>query len=97
MWEFGVERRRPKMDPAWIAVIGTLGGVAVTAISAVTVASLTTRSQRLTLDRQRDHELAEHRRAERRETFIEYLAAYSELREKVELPPDHRTPWVWGQ
>jgi hypothetical protein len=80
------------MDPAWIAVIGTLGGVAVTAISAVTVASLTTRSQRVTLDRQRDHDVAEHRRAERRETFIEYLAAYSELREKVLATQDQSRP-----
>ena len=71
------------MDPAWIAVIGTLGGVIVTATSAVAVAGLTTRNQRHTLDRQRDHELAERRRAERRETFIDYLAAYSELREKI--------------
>ena len=84
------------MDPAWIAVIGTLGGVVVTATSAVAVASLTTRSQRLTLDRQRDHDLAEHRRAERRETFIDYLAAYSELREKIlalhEQPPPRTAP-----
>jgi hypothetical protein len=71
------------MNSAWIAVIGTLGGVVVTALSAVLVAWLTTRSQHLTLDRQRDHDIAEHRRAERREIFIEYLAAYSELREKV--------------
>lgn len=81
------------MDPAWIAVIGTLGGVIVTATSAIAVASLTTRSQRLTLDRQRDHDLAEHRRTERRETFIDYLAAYSELRQKIltlhEQPPPH--------
>jgi hypothetical protein len=71
------------MNPAWIAVIGTLGGVVVTALSAVMVAWLITRSQRFTLDRQRDHDIAEHRRAERREIFIEYLAAYSELREKI--------------
>jgi hypothetical protein len=47
------------------------------------VSLLTTRSQRLTLDRQRDHDIVEHRRVERREIFIEYLAAYSELREKA--------------
>src|SRR4051812_12546993 len=86
-------RWRQDMDPAWIAVIGTLGGVIVTATSAVAVASLTTRSQRLTLDRQRDHDLSEHRRAERRETFIDYPAAYSELRQKIlalnEQPPPH--------
>lgn len=84
------------MDPSWIAVIGTLGGVIVTATSAVAVAGLTTRNQRVTLDRQRDHELAEHRRAERRETFIDYLAAYSELREKIlalhEQPPPRTAP-----
>ena len=44
---------------------------------------LTLRGQRQNTDRQRAHEVAEHRRTERRETFVEYLAAYSELREKV--------------
>jgi hypothetical protein len=70
------------MDPALIAVIGTLGGVVVTSASDITVAWFTARIQRDDIDRQRAHDIAEHRRAERRETFVEYLAAYSELREK---------------
>jgi hypothetical protein len=71
------------MDPAWIAVLGTLGGVIVTSITGVSVGVLTTRGQQLSVERQRSHETAEHRRAERRDTFVEFLAAYSELREKV--------------
>jgi hypothetical protein len=71
------------MNPAWIAVIGTLGGVVVTSASGIIVGWLTLRGQRHNTERQRTHEIDEHRRAERRETFVEYLAAYSELREKV--------------
>jgi hypothetical protein len=71
------------MDPAWIAVLGTLGGVVVTSITGVSVGVLTTRGQQRSVERQRSHETAEHRRAERRDTFVEFLAAYSELREKV--------------
>ena len=66
---------RPTMDPALIAVIGTLGGVVVTSASGITVAWFTARIQRDNIDRQRAHDIAEHRRAERRETFVEYLAA----------------------
>jgi len=71
------------MDAAWIAVLGTLGGVVVTSATGIVVNWLTVLGQRRNTDMQRSHEVAEHRRGERRETFIEYLAAYSELREKV--------------
>jgi citrate synthase len=71
------------VDPAWIAVVGTLGGVIVTSITGVSVGVLTSRSQQRSVTRRRSHEVAEHRRAERRDTFVEFLAAYSELREKV--------------
>jgi hypothetical protein len=64
-------------------VVGTLGGVVVTSASGIVVGWLTLRGQRHNTERQRTHQIAEHRRAERRETFVEYLAAYSELREKV--------------
>lgn len=80
------------MDSAWIAVIGTLGGVVVTSISGIMIGWLTIRGQRENTDRQRAHEIAEHRRAERRETFVEYLAAYSELREKVLAMADNASP-----
>ena len=63
------------MDPALIAVIGTLGGVVVTSASGITVAWFTARIQRDNIDHQRAHDIAEHRRAERRETSVEYLAA----------------------
>lgn len=73
-------------------MIGTLGGVVVTSASGITVAWFTARSQRHNTDRQRAHDIAEHRRAERRETFVEYLAAYSELREKVLVMHEHPRP-----
>jgi hypothetical protein len=60
------------MDSAWIAVIGTLSGVVVTSASGIVAGWLTMRGQRHNPDRQRTHEIAEHRRAERRETFVEY-------------------------
>jgi hypothetical protein len=71
------------MDAAWIAVIGTLGGVVVTSASGIVVGWLTVRGQRRNTEIQRMHEVPEHRRGERREIFVEYLAAQSELREKV--------------
>jgi hypothetical protein len=80
------------MDPSWIAVIGTLGGVVVTSVSGITAGWLTIRGQRQNTDRQRAHEVAEHRRTERRETFVEYLAAYSELREKVLAMGENASP-----
>jgi hypothetical protein len=60
------------MNPAWIAVLGTLGGVVVTSITGVSVRS--------------DHPRARDRRAptsRAADTFVEFLAAYRELREKV--------------
>lgn len=71
------------MDSAWVAVIGTLGGVIVTSVTAVTVGWLTLRGQRQSAALQWTRDLSERRRDERRETFVEFFAAYSELREKI--------------
>ena len=67
-------------------------GVVVTSITGILVGWLTLRGQRQNTDRQRAHEVAEHRRTERRETFVEYLAAYSELREKVLASAENASP-----
>jgi len=80
------------MDSAWIAVIGTLGGVVVTSASAIVVGWLTVRGQRHSASLQRVHDVSEHRRQELRETFLEYFAAYSELREKVLAASERAEP-----
>lgn len=71
------------MDGAWIAVIGTLGGVAVSASSALLGSLLTARHQRATADRQITVTTGERLRTEKRTTFVDYLVAYSDLRERI--------------
>jgi hypothetical protein len=78
------------MEAAWIAVIGTLGGVALTALTSLLTARLTVNSQRAAADSQRLHEARNKLRDERRAAFITYLAAYQALShraiEKMEAP-----------
>lgn len=71
------------MDPAWIAVIGTVSGVAVTAASSLLTSMLTARHQRAIAERQLTEADSERTRAEVRESFIEYLGAYSALRDQI--------------
>ena len=77
------------MDSAWIAVIGTLGGVAITAISSILASALAARHQRVAAERQTAIAMAERSRKELREAFVEYLAAYSDLRDKIVLLEKH--------
>lgn len=71
------------MDPAWIAVIGTVSGVVVTAASSLLTSMLTGRHQRTIAERQLAEADSERTRAEVRESFIEYLGAYSALRDQI--------------
>jgi hypothetical protein len=71
------------VDPAWIAVIGTVSGVAVTATSSLLTSMLTGRHQRTITERQLAEADSERTRAEVRESFIEYLGAYSALRDQI--------------
>ena len=64
------------MDAAWIAVIGTLGGVVVTSASGILLGWLTVRGLRRNTEIQRMHDVSEHRRGERREIFV---GKYSEF------------------
>jgi hypothetical protein len=67
------------LDTAWIAVIGTLSGVAVTGITGLIGARLTINSQREQARAQRDHEARNKIRDERRAAFVAYLSAYQAL------------------
>jgi hypothetical protein len=71
------------VDQAWIAVIGTVSGVAVTATSSLLTSMLTARHQRTIAERQLAEADSERTRAEVRESFIEYLGAYSALRDQI--------------
>ena len=64
------------MESAWIAVIGTLGGVAVTAVAGLLTALLVGRQQRAAAERKFQHDTGQKIREERRSTFVEYLSAY---------------------
>jgi gas vesicle protein len=66
------------LNTAWIAVIGTLGGVAVTAAAGLLTATLTGRHQRATLERQFQQEADNRIHDERRSVFVDYLKAYDD-------------------
>jgi ADP-ribosylglycohydrolase len=78
------------MEAAWIAVIGTLGGVLLTAVASLLSARLTVNSQRAAAASQRLHEARNKLRDERRAAFVTYLSAYQALAhraiEKIETP-----------
>ena len=67
------------MNTAWIVVIGTLSGVAVTAVTGLIGARLTINSQRDQARAQRNHEARNKLRDERRAAFVAYLSAYQAL------------------
>lgn len=76
-------RREEAMDPATLAVVGTLSGVVITAVAALLGNLLAARHQRATTERQLLHAVSERLRTERRTTFVDYLSTYSDLREKI--------------
>jgi hypothetical protein len=67
------------MDNSWVVVVGTLGGVMVTSISGILGIILTARHQRAIAERQMRDEAKDKLRAERRETFVDYLSAYQDM------------------
>jgi|tagenome__1003787_1003787.scaffolds.fasta_scaffold20719538_2 hypothetical protein len=81
------------MDSATLAVVGTLCGVLVTATAALLGNLLTARHQRASTERQLLHTVHERLRTERREAFVDYFAAYSALREKIDI---HAKAHAWG-
>src|SRR5215472_3278809 len=64
------------MSDSWIAVIGTLGGVAVTALAGLVTAVVVGRQQRAAIEIQFRHETGRRIREERRTIFVEYLTAF---------------------
>ncbi|GGN66006.1 hypothetical protein [Nocardia rhizosphaerihabitans] len=71
------------MDPAWIAVFGTLSGVVVSTVGGITTSSLTSRNQRLASQRQLESAADDKIRQEVRESFVDYLSAYTALRDRI--------------
>jgi hypothetical protein len=63
------------VEAAWIAVIGTLGGVLITALTGITTAMLTARFQARASVRQIQVETVRLLRAEKRDIFVQYLEA----------------------
>jgi hypothetical protein len=84
------------LNSAWIAVLGTLGGVTVTATAGLLTAMLTARQQRATLERQIQRETKDKLREERRVAFVDYLKAYDTAMGKAQGVMDSRdsTPSV---
>jgi ABC-type long-subunit fatty acid transport system fused permease/ATPase subunit len=70
------------VDPAWIAVFGTLSGVVVSTVGGITTSSLTSRNQRLASQRQLESAADDKIRQEVRESFVDYLSAYTALRDE---------------
>jgi hypothetical protein len=64
---------------AWIAVIGTLGGVLITAVVSLLSTRQTQQAQRAAAESQRAHEVWARLREERRMTFVGYFVAYQAL------------------
>lgn len=72
------------MDPALIAVIGTLGGVVITAGAGVITTQATGRNQRELTRAQLAHDEAKSLRQERRASFVEFLEAYDQVFRKAQ-------------
>ncbi|MFE3195429.1 hypothetical protein ACFXHA_40955 [Nocardia sp. NPDC059240] len=71
------------MGVAWIAVVGTLSGVVVTAASSLTINALSNRHQRDVLNRQLEAAAIDRNRKEVRDSFIDYWAAYDALQDRI--------------
>jgi hypothetical protein len=68
---------------AWIAVVGTLCGVMVTAMSGLLSGVLAARRQRTDAEWQAALNVKDQRRQELRDTFVDYLACYGALRDRI--------------
>lgn len=71
------------MDSALLAVLGTLGGVAITAFSSIVGIWITTKNQRIAAERQLEVATFAKLRDERRAACVDYLTTYSSFREAV--------------
>lgn len=88
------------MDAAWIAVIGTLGGVALTALASLAQRAAHLEQPAGAATAQRLHDAHEKLRDERRGAFVSYLSAYQALNsravEKIEDPSAHEAIGRFG-
>ena len=90
------------MDAAWIAVIGTLARVTITATTSIVASILTARYQRETSERQLAINADERLRKEVRESFVDYFATYNDLRDRIivlrqQIDRDRATGQEMGQ
>lgn len=67
------------MSDPWVVVVGTLGGVILTSVTGLIGIILTTRHQHTIAELGAQREVEDRLRKERRETFVNYLAAYQEM------------------
>jgi hypothetical protein len=66
-------------DQSWVVVAGTLGGVILTSVGGLLWIILTTRHQRAIAELGAHREAGDRLRKERRETFVNCLAAYQDM------------------
>lgn len=78
------------MSDAWIAVIGTLGGVVVTAGVSLLAVVIAGRHQRDHFERTSARESAHARRQELRSVYADYMSAYSTMRDRVVVLAEQR-------
>jgi hypothetical protein len=71
------------MNDPWVVVVGTLDGVILTSVSGLSGIILTARHQRAVAERQAQQEAKIRLRSERREIFVNYLAAYRDVYDKA--------------
>jgi hypothetical protein len=71
------------VEAAWIAVVGTLGGVIVTAVVGLLGTLITLRNQRAVMESQIGAQAAQKLRDDRKEAFVEYLSAYRQMWEYI--------------
>ena len=64
-------------------MLGTLSGVVVSTGGGITTSSLTHRNQRLASQRQLESAADDKMRQEVRESFVDYLSAYTALRDRI--------------
>jgi hypothetical protein len=67
------------MDAAVIAVIGTLGGVVITALTGIATALITGHNQRALAETQAERDIRKSELADRRRDFATFLQAYDDV------------------
>lgn len=80
------------MGGAWIAVIGTLCGVGLTAVSGLISSVLVARRARSDAEWQAAEAIKDKRRLEVREAFVDFLTCYTALRDRILVFNERHVP-----